>query len=159
MAKNSPFSTRTLVFLAFLTAVSILLARFCVIWITPSIRVSFGNIPILLAGILFGPAGGALVGLTADVLGSAFLSGLGWYPPITVSAVLTGVIAGLLKPLVLKEFSVFRIFAVDFAANSAASIGWTTFWLAKLYGSGFLALLSVRVPLYIGMSVLETILL
>ena len=117
------------------------------------------NIPILLAGIMFGPIGGALVGLVSDVLGSAFLSGLGWYPPITISAMLMGLIPGLLKPLVLKEFSIFRIFTVDFAANVVASMCWTTFWLDQLYGSGFLALLSVRVPLYIGISVLETVIL
>lgn len=159
MEKNSKFSTKTLISLALLTAISIILARFCVIWITPSIRISFGNIPILLAGIMFGPIGGALVGLVSDVLGSAFLSGLGWYPPITISAMLMGLIPGLLKPLVLKEFSIFRIFTVDFAANVVASMCWTTFWLDQLYGSGFLALLSVRVPLYIGISVLETVIL
>ncbi len=156
MSKNGKFSTKVLISLALLTAISIILARFCVIWITPSLRISFGNIPIVLAGLLFGPVGGALVGLVSDVLGSAFLSGLGWFPPITAAAVLMGLIPGLLKPLLLKEVTIARILAIDLIANICASMLWTTFWLDQLYGNGFLALLAVRVPLYVGITVLET---
>ena len=64
--------TRTLATLALLCAMEIILARFCVIWITNSIKITFEAIPILMAGILFGPAAGAVVGAVSDILGAYF---------------------------------------------------------------------------------------
>ena len=34
-----------------------------------SLRISFGNIPVLLSGLLGGPVAGALVGAVADIIG------------------------------------------------------------------------------------------
>lgn len=90
--------TRTLATLALLCAMEIVLARFCVIWITNSIKITFEAIPILTAGLLFGPVAGAVVGAVSDILGAGLLSGLGWLPVLTVTPTLLGVMAGLLRP-------------------------------------------------------------
>ena len=97
--------TRTLATLALLCAMEIILARFCVIWITNSIKITFEAIPILMAGILFGPAAGAVVGAVSDILGAGLLSGLGWLPVLTVTPTLLGLLAGLLCPIVWKNLS------------------------------------------------------
>ena len=104
MPKSSFFSPRRLALLAMLTAASIVLSRLCVIYLTPTLRVEFGNLPIFLAGLFLGPASGVIVGGLADVL---------------------------------------------------AKMLWTTYWLTVLYGTGFLPLLAVRVPLYLGVSLVE----
>lgn len=57
MPKSSFFSPRRLALLAMLTAASIVLSRLCVIYLTPTLRVEFGNLPIFLAGLFLGPAG------------------------------------------------------------------------------------------------------
>jgi len=146
---------------AMLVAVSVVLARFCVIYITPSLRVNFGNIPIMLCGLLYGPIFGGLAGGIADLIGSLLLSALGWYPPLTVSAVLIGLIPGLLSFIPKKKTDIKSVGITVLASNLAASILWSTFWLSKLYGGSttLAALFSMRIPLYLGMTVLETILI
>ena len=104
--------TRTLATLALLCAMEIILARFCVIWITNSIKITFEAIPILMAGILFGPAAGAVVGAVSDILGAGLLSGLGWLPVLTVTPTLLGLLAGLLRPIVWKNLSLPRLLLV-----------------------------------------------
>lgn len=141
-------TTRTLVSLALLCAMEIVLARFCVIWITSSIKITFEAIPILLAGILFGPLAGALVGAASDILGSAFLSGLGWMPQLTVTPLLLGLLPGLLRRFVLKKPVLPRFIAVCAPGFVLGSMLWTTFWLSALYGTPVPALLAARVPLY-----------
>ena len=81
MPKSSFFSPRRLALLAMLTAASIVLSRLCVIYLTPTFRVEFGNLPIFLAGLFLGPASGVIVGGLADVLG-ATLSGVVYCPPV-----------------------------------------------------------------------------
>lgn len=139
-------TTRTLVSLALLCAMEIVLARFCVIWITNSIKITFEAIPILLAGLLFGPVAGALVGAASDILGAAFLSGLGWMPVLTVTPLLLGLLPGLLRPFLLKKTTLPRFFAVTIPGFILGSMIWTTCWLSALYGTPLPALLAVRVP-------------
>lgn len=141
-------TTRTLVSLALLCAMEIILARFCVIWITHSIKITFEAIPILLAGILFGPVAGALVGAASDTLGAAFLSGLGWMPTLTVTPILLGALPGLLRPFLQKKPTLPRFYAVSAPGFVLGSMLWTTAWLSALYGTPLVALLLVRIPLY-----------
>lgn len=150
-------TTRTLVSLALLCAMEIVLARFCVIWITNSIKITFEAIPILLAGLLFGPVAGALVGAASDILGAAFLSGLGWTPVLTVTPALLGLLAGLLRPILLKKPTLPRFFAVTAPGFVIGSMIWTTCWLSFLYGSPLPVLLAARVPLYCVICILDTL--
>lgn len=154
MPKSSFFSSRRLALLAMLTAGSIVLSRLCVIYLTPSLRLEFGSIPIFLAGLFFGPVSGAIVGGLADVLG-ATLSGVGYYPPLTLSALFIGLLAGLLRRWVLARPTFWKIWSLTLLADMLAKMLWTTYWLTVLYGTGFLPLLAVRVPLYFGVSLAE----
>ena len=151
--------TRTLATLALLCAMEIVLARFCVIWITNSIKITFEAIPILTAGLLFGPVAGAVVGAVSDILGAGLLSGLGWLPVLTVTPTLLGVMAGLLRPLVWKRLTLPRLLLVTGLGFVLGSMFWTTWWLSTLYGTPLPALLAVRVPLYCVIAVLDTLVL
>lgn len=151
------FATKTLVTMALLAAISIVLSRFCVIYFTDSLRLSFGNIPIIITGLLFGPIAGALVGAVTDILGSLLFSGLGWYPPLTVTPVIIGLVAGLLRRFVLKRQQFYRFAAATLIANALGTICWSTFCLSKLYGTPFWTLAGVRVPFYIGVALLEAL--
>ena len=61
MEKNK-FSTKTLTTCALLTAMAVILARFVAITPSETTRISFEAVPIFLAGMLFGPVAGVLVG-------------------------------------------------------------------------------------------------
>ena len=148
---------RKLVLLGLLTAISLVLSRLCVIYLTPSVKINFGNIPLLLGGLLFGPVAGGVIAAAADILGAAFLSGLGWYPPLTVGACLMGVVPGLLRRIAVSNPSVWRIGIVVLISNLVVGMCWNTWWLHVLYQTPIWSLLLVRVPLYLGMTVVETL--
>lgn len=150
-------ATKKMVILALLSAVSIILSRFCVIYFSDNLRLSFGNIPILIAGFIYGPIAGAMVGGVSDIIGSALLSGFGWYPPLTVTTVIIGVVAGSLRLLVLKKVKFYRVGIVTIIANALATIGWSTVCLTWLYGTPIWTLLAIRLPFYIGVAVLEAL--
>ena len=165
MGKNKLLNTKNLAVLGMLVAVSVVLSRFCVVYITTSIRINFGNIPIFLAGIFFGPIAGGLTGAVSDIIGSCFLSPLG--------PVIIGVIAGILRRFVavpenddkspaksgmkFQALQYLRACTVTLTANVVASMTWTTLCLHRLYGTPVMALLTVRVPLYIAISLLEAL--
>lgn len=85
-----------LVFLAMLTALSIVLSRVCSINIGNGYRIGFGRLPVMLAGAWFGALPGLAVGAAADVIGA--ITTTGWNPVLTIPAAL----AGMLPPLLLR---------------------------------------------------------
>ena len=62
-------STKVMVVSALLIALSIIFGKFLKIPIGDSLRISFENTPILMAGIFFGPIVGMAVGVCADIIG------------------------------------------------------------------------------------------
>ena len=144
--------------MALFAAISIILARFMVIWITQSVRISFGNIPIILASLLLGPVAGGFTGAVADIVGASFFSPFPWYPPLTISPILAGVLPALLKPLLLKRISLLRVYAIILITNLATSIGLTTLLLSQLYGTGYWELLAARAPVALIVTVVEGLL-
>ncbi|MGI6734134.1 MAG: folate family ECF transporter S component [Anaerovoracaceae bacterium] len=149
------FNTKTLILMALFAAISIILSRFMVIWLTQSARISFGSIPILLASLLLGPVAGGFTGAVADIVGATLFSPFPWYPPLTIPPILVGVLPALLKPLLLKEIRIWRIYVIIFITNLVTSIGLTTWLLSGLYGTGYLELLVLRAPIAIVVTVLE----
>ena len=76
--------------------------------------------PIALAGYFFGPIAGLMVGAVSDTVGCLF-SGYGWDPVLTVSPMLLGLFAGLLRPVLYRMEKPWDFWRV--AANSAARQG------------------------------------
>ncbi len=150
-------NTKTLVVMALLAAISIILARFFVVYLSSSIRISFGNIPILLASLLLGPLAGGLTGVVADVLGATLFSPFGYYPPLSIPPLLVGILPALLKPYLLKEINFWRVYLVILLTDLVASMGLTTYLLSGMYGTGFLELLVARGPIALMISVVEGI--
>lgn len=150
-------STRNLVLMALLAAVSIVLTRLLGFYLTNTIRISFGSIPIILASLLLGPAAGAITGAVADVVGASLFSPFGYYPPLTIPPVLLGLLPGLLKPVLLKELKLWRMYVLVLICDLVAGAAVTTFLLAGMYGTTFLALLPVRLPVVLAVSVVEAL--
>jgi len=143
------FTTRTVTNLSLLTAVSIVLTRLFAVAVPIGghtvLRLSFGEIPIMLAGVLFGPAAGAVTGAAADLIGYLMNPfGGPFFPGFTVSAALTGLIAGLMLRGA-RSFS-WKQMGVMVAVNDLiTSVALNTFWLVQLYGLDPRLILPTRV--------------
>ena len=119
------FKTSTLVKLAMLVALSIVLTRYASFrfFIGPveGIRIGFGSLPIMLAGFMFGPVAGGLVGGVADVLGyimDPMKSGV-YMPQFTLISIMNGIVPWLiwsgLKKLTSRDCMFNYAVAIAFA--------------------------------------------
>lgn len=147
---------RTLAALALLTALSVVLSRLLSIN-THSLRLGLGNVPIILAGLLYGAFGGALVGFAADLTGALLLSSFGYMPLLALSPLLTGAIPALLRPVLMrKRVSPLRLGLTIACTHAVTSVGWSSYCIHLLYGTPLRELLTLRTPLYALMTMVET---
>ncbi len=144
------FSTKTATNVGLLVAVSIILTRVLGVVIpvggVMALRLSFGEIPLILAGVLFGPAAGAVAGASSDLIGFMVNSHGGpYFPGFTVSAVLTGMLPGLFLYPRRHTFSLTQLLAVIFLTDMITGVLLNTLWLSVMMDTGFWVLLPPRV--------------
>lgn len=87
------FTSKSIVRIALFAAISLIFGKFLAFNIGEWFRLSFENLPIILAGYLFGMPSGALCGVVADLVG-CLLRGYSINPIITLGAALIGAAAG-----------------------------------------------------------------
>ena len=138
---QSLWSTRNLAILGVLLALEIVLARFLSIsaW---NIRIGFSFVPIVIAAMLFGPLGSALVAALGDFLGAVLFPIGPYFPGFTLTAFLTGIVFGV---LLHKKQSVAGTALAVLAVQFVLGLFLNTFWIHVLYHSPFLPLLATRV--------------
>jgi len=107
MQKNSKAfrTTRVLTAAAMLTAISVLIGIVCKNFFTYGIyyRVTFENLPVIMAGMLFGPVVGGAVGAAADIVSCLCSANPAVIPGITVGAAAVGVVAGAVPRTLVKK--------------------------------------------------------
>lgn len=157
-------SLRRLCFAAALAAMSLVLGKFLQIPhpFQEFIRISFENLPILLAGITLGPVHALLVGVVADLLG-CLLYGYPINPIVTLGAAVVGLTAGVMSHYVVKKPLGARVAASVAVAHLLGSVllksaGLAAWYLAK-YGLGYIQFLGWRVVNYVIVGVAEGVLL
>ena len=111
----------------------VVLARLIIPMPNETTRFSLEAVPIFIAGMLFGPIPGALVGFVADFVGCLF-SGYGYNPMFCISPILYGLCAGLFRPMLVKKVNIGRIALAFLPAITLGSVLWQSFALAKVYG-------------------------
>ena len=159
--KRGAFSAiKTLTVAAMLTAISIIIASLCKV--IPflnfgiGLRITLENMPIILAGILFGPIVGGCVGLATDII-SCLTAGMVPIPLVTVGAVSIGVISGVFSKYLVKKKGILQITFSVFLAHIIGSMLIKTLGLWQFYygwGAGGVTLL-FRIPIYIGIMAVE----
>lgn len=110
-------------------------------------RISFENLPLLLAGVMFGPVVGFVTGAVGDVFGCLF-SGFSINPFITLGAGSIGFVSGIVSFYCLKSSPRLRIIAAVALAHIIGSMIIKSLGLYVYYHYELSALL-LRVPLYI----------
>lgn len=127
------FDTYALTVCALLTSLSVVLARLLTVIPSEVSRFSLEAVPILLAGLLFGPVPGAAVGFAADFIGCLF-SPYGYNPIFCLPPILYGLWAGLLRGFVWQKPTVWRVALAVFPAALCGSVLWQSAALALVYG-------------------------
>ncbi len=146
----------TITHLALLTAVEIVLSRFCSInaWNT---KIGFNFIPIALAAMLYGPLCAATVAALGDFLGAILFPIGPYFPGFTITAALTGLLFGF---LLRKNRSISRICLCVTVKEIVLGLLLNTFWLSFLYKSPFFPLFLSRIfPQCVLLIVIEFLLL
>ena len=122
-------SLQGICFAGILAAMSIVLGKFLQI---PNpfqefIRISFENLPILLAGFSMGPIAAILVGVVADLIG-CLLYGYSINPIITIGAAAIGLVSGFTAKYLIKKPMILKVIVSTSAAHIIGSV------LIKSYG-------------------------
>lgn len=162
MQKNRS-KTRIITVTAMLIAISVIIGIFCKNFLNFGagpfaglFRITFENLPIILAGILYGPIIGGVVGLASDMI--SYLLSNQVYPPnliVTLGAIMVGVISGLVAKYLIKKKGSGQIIISGMLAHIVGSIIIKPIGLYQFYGM----LVILRVPMYLLIAPLEIFLL
>jgi len=133
-------STKMLVTAGILIAMNIILSRFLSInaW---NLKIGFTFVSVFIAAYFFGPVFGAIVAGLGDFLGAILFPIGPYFPGFTATAVLTGLVYGL---LLYKKQTPMRVIAAVCISQLILSLLLNTFWISILYGSPFMPLLATR---------------
>ena len=128
-------ATKALTYCSLLAALSVVLARFLVITPNESTRFSLEAVPIFLAGLLFGPASGAMVGFAADFIG-CLISPFGYNPIFSIPPILYGLFAGLARRYVSAKTNPLRLLLSFLPPVVLGSLLYQSAALAFMYYDG-----------------------
>ncbi|MBR3928688.1 MAG: folate family ECF transporter S component [Clostridia bacterium] len=121
-----------LVSLSMLIALQVVLSRFLSIE-TPFVKIGTGFVPVMLAGSMFGPMGGLIVGGVSDLVGAILFPFGAYFPGFTLTAAFSGLVYGIMlggKP------SIARILAAYLITTVVVTLGFNTLFTAILYVKG-----------------------
>ena len=125
---------QTLTRFAVLIALQVVLSRFFSVKITEVLKFSFGFVPVMLAGALYGAWGGCIVAGVSDVIGALLFPQGRFFIGYTVTAVLTGLIYGLFFHQANSKPSWLRIILAYVLNALLITIGLNTLCIAFQYG-------------------------
>lgn len=160
MKKEALFPLKITAALAMLAAVSIICGKYLAIRGGDILRFSFENLPIIFAGISFGPIAGVLVGVVADLVGCVMV-GYTVNPLVTLGAAAIGAFSGI-------SAIIFKKIGIKGAANTVISVAIAhifgsvlikTFGLSAYYDLPLWALMLWRLLNYVIVGALEAALL
>ena len=131
-----------IVILAMLTAMEIVLSRFLSVnaW---NLKIGFSFVPVVVAGMLYGPLGGAAVAGLGDFLGAVLFPIGPYFPGFTATALLTGLVFGL---FLKKEQTVVRAVCAVGINQLILSLLLNTLWISVLYHNPYWPTLISRIP-------------
>ncbi len=152
-------SVKRMALCAMMVAMSVVIGILCKSFLNFSnglLRITFENLPILLAGIFLGPVAGGAVGVASDLI--SYLLSPQTYPPnliVTLGACTVGVLSGLVARFVVKERGQKQIILSCAVAHMVGSMIIKTIGLFTFYQWAVL----IRIPLYLVIASLEIFLL
>ncbi len=150
---------KTMTMAAMLTAMSVVIGIFCKSLLDFGgglYRVTFENLPIILAGIMFGPIVGGIVGAATDII--SYLLSPQIYPIniiVTLGATSVGLISGLFSKYIFKKRGYARIILPAAFAHIVGSMIIKPIGLFQFYQW----LVLWRIPMYLVIAPLEILII
>lgn len=106
---SQKFTSLTIVRAGLFIAMSLVLKVIFEIYIPlgniPALRINFASIPLMLSGIILGPATGFLVGAAADIINFMAKPGGPFFPGFTLVSALSGFMPGLIYKYIKKDIN------------------------------------------------------
>jgi ECF transporter S component (folate family) len=133
---------------------SVVLTRFASLRIAVAgvegIRIGLGGLPNLLAGVVLGPAYGALSGAASDIIGFMLSPMGGYMPHFTLSAAVFGALPGLVLRARRNvnhrsEIPALRLALAILSGTVSASWILTPYFLQTLFGLDYRVILPPRI--------------
>ncbi|MGI6527893.1 MAG: folate family ECF transporter S component [Caldicoprobacterales bacterium] len=141
--------TKKVAFSGMFIALSIVFTRFfsymVVIGGAQTVRLSFGDLPLILSGIVLGPFYGGLTGALADLIGFPFNPQGSYFPGFTLTAALSGLLPGLMGILLKRKWSWMSLTIAISITMIITSLILNTYWLKMMMGQAFAVLLPPRI--------------
>lgn len=127
--------------MAMLIALNIILTRIFSIRVplggVEGLRIGFGSLPVIFAGVFMGPLAGGLVGAIGDLVGY-FVNPIGAYlPHFTLTAALRGIIPGLIIFLagrIKREVGILPLFVAVCSTLILVDIFMVPYFIESLFG-------------------------
>ena len=145
-----------LVFASFLAALSIVFGKYLAIRGGDIMRFSFENLPLLLSGMLLGPAIGTMTAIVADLVGCV-LVGYSINPLVTLGGAAIGLLGGVLYRWLSKSSLAIRVAVSVISSHVVGSVLIKTWGLAAFYDMPFYALLLWRLLNYVIVGAVECV--
>ncbi|MEW5919902.1 MAG: folate family ECF transporter S component [Bacillota bacterium] len=139
---KAKITTQMLTRMALLIALNIILARFLSVRVpiggAEGLRIGFGSLPVIFAGVFMGPLAGGIVGAVGDLIGY-FINPIGgaYMPHFTMTAALRGIIPGLVMLLMArgrKEVGIFPLFLAVCLTLVTVEIFLIPYFIETLFG-------------------------
>ncbi len=138
---KASITTQMLTRMALLIALNIILSRFLSVRVplggAEGLRIGFGSLPVIFAGVFMGPVAGGIVGAVGDMIGY-FINPIGAYMPhFTFTAALRGIIPGLIILLMTrsrKEMGIFPLFLAVSITLITVEIFMIPYFIETLFG-------------------------
>ena len=127
---------------AFLLAIATVLG-FLKVPLNPLVELRFAFLPIAVAGSLFGPGIGVIVGMLSDILGYLAKPTGPFFPGFTISSMVSGLLYGAF--FYNKKITIGRVVLAELAQSIVISLLINSVNLSILYKNAFPAVLSARV--------------
>lgn len=146
-------NVRVLAAAALLAAMSLILGKFLQIPnpFSNIFRISLENLPIILAGVCFGPAVGGAVGVVADIVG-CLLYGYTINPIVTLGAAAVGIVSGVVARYIVRKPHFVSVLLATVSAHLLGSVLIKSFglatWYLSQYDMGLAELMLWRLGLY-----------
>lgn len=157
MARNIT-NLKVLVTAALFSTISFVCGKFLAFNIGDTVRFSFENLPIILCGMAFGPAVGALTGLAADIIG-CILRGYAINPVLTFAAAFIGFSSGAIFNSSKKINLHIRLICTVLFCHILGSVIIKTVGLCIWYSLPFYVTLWQRIINYVIVAAAEIIIL
>jgi len=134
--------TQTLTTVGILLAIQMLLSSFGVFQLTESVKISLAHLAVAPTAMLFGPVAAGIQGALSDFLGYLLRPSGPYFPGFTLTALLLGVVYGIL--FFKTKRSLWQIILARVIVAVFINICLNTIFLAMLYGPAQWAALPLR---------------